>query len=37
MNDAKKGFEFVGFRVRKGCHQFLSDIVGAAAVEGAEL
>ena len=37
MNDAEKGFEFIGFRVRKGRHQLLSDIVRDAAGEGAEI
>ena len=37
VNDAEKGFEFIGFRVRKGHHQLLSDIVRDAAGEGAEI
>jgi len=37
MNDAEKGFELIGFRARKGRHQLLSDIVGAATGEGAEI
>ena len=37
MNDAKKSFELVGFRARKGRHQLLSDIVRDATVEGAEI
>ena len=37
VNDAEQGFKFIGFRVRKGRHQLLSDIVRAAAGEGAEM
>jgi hypothetical protein len=37
MNDAEKGFELIGFRARKGRHQLLSDVVGAATGEGAEI
>lgn len=36
MNNGEKGFEFIGLRSRKGHHEFLSDIVWAAAGEGAE-
>ena len=37
MNDAEKGFELIGFGARKGRHQLLSDFVGAATGEGAEI
>jgi hypothetical protein len=37
MNDAEKGFEFIGFRARKSRHLLLSDIVGATTGEGAEI